>query len=322
MRKNMNKQETKNILIVHHKSDNDGLLSASLISYYLSSKGISVDTWGVEYDELNRLWNSGEDDMSNRFLGYDGVYMTDISFNSTKAMLWMRDNISNLFWFDHHKPIIDASREQFDNIPGIRNTQQSAIMCVYQYFYDSELSNVPQIIQELSDYDSWQWVKKDYYTEKYITSINTGFTELSELSLDFWLHNIERILSNNRGLHDEALHVGQIVERYRVRHYKRLLNQSDREWLVDGRKAIVLFGENVGSTAYRSVRNTGIEIGVSIMRMRDGRWKISICDINDSDVFDCGSYLREHYEGGGHRGAAGCIVSEETFINILKNRQL
>ena len=32
------------------------------------------------------------------------------------------------------------------------------------------------------------------------------------------------------------------------------------------------------------------------------------------------SFLKKNYGGGGHAGAAGCKVTEEQFIEILKNR--
>ena len=32
--------------------------------------------------------------------------------------------------------------------------------------------------------------------------------------------------------------------------------------------------------------------------------------------------LKEKYKGGGHQGAAGCQVTEEQFIEILKNRRI
>lgn len=323
MNNNQRKPGVKDVLVIHHKSDNDGILSAALIINYLfSNKHNRIHTWGVDYDELNNLWKQGVEAMTEKFQKYDGIFITDMSFNDPAAMQWMHDNVDNLYWFDHHKPIIEASKDKFDDIQGIRNTEQSAILCVYQFIYDPELTHVPKILQELSDYDSWQWVNKDY-EEDYIMAVNTGFTFLSNLSINFWLQNIDNILTENyKQLHKDALDKGKTIEKYTSEKYERMLKISDKTWNAGGEKAVVVFGDNARTSIYKSLRNTDVVHGISFKRLENGNWKVGLYNINDDCEFDCGQYLKEKYQGGGHKGAAGCVIEEDKFIEILKNKSL
>lgn len=324
----MNTQQKKmpdrKILVVHHKADNDGILSAALIAnYLLTNKHNKIETWGVDYDDLNNLWKQGTDAMTEKFGKYFSVFMTDMSFNDPEAMVWLHQNIDNLYWFDHHKPIIEESKNKFDDIQGIRNTKQSALMCVYQFIYNPELKNVPEVIQMLSDYDSWQWVEKGY-DKDYIMAFNTGYTFISELNINFWLDNIEDILNNkDKNLNAKALEKGNVIEQFMLQKNKKMLKECDKNWLVDGRKCVVVFqNDRTYSHMFESLKDTDIEQGVAFKRLENGQWKVGLYNINETTDFDCGEYLKEKYNGGGHKGAAGCIISEEKFVEILKNKSL
>lgn len=314
----------KKILVIHHKSDNDGILSAALITnYLLSNNHNKIHLWGVDYDDLNNLWKEGTEAMIKKFGGCFGVLMTDMSFNDPNAMIWMKENIDNFYWFDHHKPIIDESKGKFDDIPGIRNTQQSAILCVYQFIYDPGLKRVPTVLQTLSDYDCWQWVNKNY-EESYIMAFNTGYTFISKLDVNFWLGHLEYILEGkDKTLNKEALEKGQIIEQYNSEKYEKILKNSDKSWLVNNEKTVVVFtSDSTWSNLFKSLRDTDVKHAVSFKRLESGEWKVGLYNINDSDTFDCGLYLKENYNGGGHKGAAGCIISEEQMLEIIKNKSM
>ena len=159
----------KNTIIIYHKEDADGLLSAAIcwngllgndkhkIMYmlndsnnclntyihqfeYNNKNSTEIDLLGTTYAELSGLINQyGSytnliDSWSEK---YKTIIMTDISFNETGAMKYLADKFNiNFIWFDHHAPIINASyKEGFDTVPGSRETHCSAIMHVWKYFY-------------------------------------------------------------------------------------------------------------------------------------------------------------------------------------------
>jgi nanoRNase/pAp phosphatase (c-di-AMP/oligoRNAs hydrolase) len=49
---------------------------------------------------------------------------------------------------------------------------------------------------------------------------------------------------------------------------------------------------------------------------------MSLYNIYDNDNFNCGTYLKENYNGGGHVGAAGCTITNTKFIKILKTKKI
>ena len=99
---------------------------------------------------------------------------------------------------------------------------------------------------------------------------------------------------------------------------------GDKEWVVDGNRKtvmVVLYGPS-SSLMFQSLRNTEYKNGLIFRRYADGKWGISLYNINVEDTFDCGAYLKEHYNGGGHIGAAGAGITEEQFVNLLKTKSL
>jgi nanoRNase/pAp phosphatase (c-di-AMP/oligoRNAs hydrolase) len=73
---------------------------------------------------------------------------------------------------------------------------------------------------------------------------------------------------------------------------------------------------------FKCLRKKGIRHGLVFKHQPDGNWVLSMYNINDNDNFHCGDFLRAKYNGGGHKGAAGCTLDEKTFIKILKNKRI
>ena len=89
-----------------------------------------------------------------------------------------------------------------------------------------------------------------------------------------------------------------------------------------GRKCIALFIQGpTSSLIFSSIKNEYTN-GVVFKHLKCGDWGISLynTDIKYDSEFHCGEYLKKNYGGGGHAGAAGCKVTEEQFIELLKNR--
>lgn len=53
---------------------------------------------------------------------------------------------------------------------------------------------------------------------------------------------------------------------------------------------------------------------------KDKQWTISLYNINDDDEMRVGCYLKERYGGGGHKGAGGATISQETFDRIMEEK--
>ena len=324
----------KKTLLIYHFEDNDGVCSAAIMLHYLVNEmhidKKDVELFGVNYNMLAALPDTWFDEAVEK---YDRVIMTDISFNDPNRMLKLKELFgSNFVWVDHHAPIIKESyRLEFDDVNGLRDTKHSAIVNMWRYLYDPlKTEKIPLLFQYLSGWDSFSWKQYDMSFND-VRYVNKAYTKESQLNVDFYYNNMSKYLVNNR------VHLAvfkEISDMYRIgkrmcdkedQYYKEMIdNVGDKEWVVDGNRKtvmVVLYGGS-SSLMFQSLQDTEYKNGLVFRRYADGKWGISLYNINVEDTFDCGAYLKERYNGGGHKGAAGACITEEQFVNILKTKSL
>lgn len=352
-------------LLIYHREDNDGVFSASIIYDYLITKlGVNKDEiylLGADYNFLAK-WQADHKDLKKVHEEYARILMTDISFNDPKYMKQIYDEYNNDFiWCDHHAPIIKASSEyKFDNCPGIRNTQKSAILCVYEFLYDpfnvkyslvnnSPYSNIevfPEYLRILSAWDSWSY-EREGYEKDYARHVNKGTTIYFNLDINKVLPIVHDIISYYRDQHpDKSLLIDQQNIRNKMYDLGKSLNDydditmeniikesGDCSWKVRfededrGRplyhSACAIFHQGAtNSIMFQSLKKKGINHGLVFKHQSDGNWTMSMYNIDDNEWTHCGDFLKERYNGGGHKGAAGCTFTQDQFIEILKKKEL
>lgn len=324
----------KKYLLIYHREDNDGLISGALFFYHLT-KNLNINKndiqlMGADYNMLNDLPDEYIDDLPNKF---ESVIMTDISFNNTKRMKKLYDMYNSKFiWCDHHKAIITESfKMKFDMAPGVRDTSKSAILCAYQYLFDpfnEQYNNgqVSELLRTLSAYDSWSY-ERENIPFNICRAINKYITVHAELS--FWnaLELVENELIAPAIEHDLNRMFDKGMEYIKYDQYQSdelVRNYGDLTWTVgDNQKACALFWQGPSNSRFfETLQSTDIRQGIVFKRLPDTNWVISLYNVNDSEEFDCGKYLKETYKGGGHKGAAGCTISEKKFLKILKAKQI
>ena len=351
-------REQKEYLVIYHKEDNDGVFSAAIFYDYIVRvlcKDITdICFIGADYNDLAKFAKENTvEDLHNDF---KHIIMTDISFSDPNYMkkLW-KEFKYDFIWCDHHAPIIKASFEKhFDDVPGIRDINRSAILCVYKYLYDQfdEAYNdhkVPELLRILSAWDSWTYEKEGYNFE-FVRRINKAVTYKYNLELGKVKELVSDLIQTYQtgesfgifsGLYkDDPLiskdlfNVGTIIANVEDQNMENIVkNDGDCTWnivLHDEDKGRPLFRETcaifmqgaTSSTMFKSLRNTKIQNGLVFKHKTDGNWVLSLYNVNDDDWFHCGDFLKERYKGGGHKGAAGCTLTQEQFIKILKNKQL
>jgi len=342
-------------LIIYHREDNDGLFSGSLIYDYLIHKlninSENIDRLPADYNILAEF--AKEMSVEELHQKYKSIIMTDVSFNDWKYMKKLYKEFNTDFvWCDHHAPIIHLSHENnFDGIPGIRDTQRSAILNVWKYLYDQfdeayNNRNVPTYLRILSAWDSWTYDKEELDFE-FCRNVNKGTTIKLNLDMNEILPIIRDLVeiyvdgkTNNEfsmdGLIKSFETYGRILNRYDDIVMQNILNESgDKEWQLDlsdeeidvvkFRKACAIFHQGQSSSAlFYSLRETNPDLKNVIVfkHQPNNKWTLSLYNIYDDDWFHCGDFLREKYSGGGHKGAAGCTLTQEQFIKILKNKIL
>lgn len=337
-------KDIKHALVIYHREDNDGVCSAAIVSQFLKEfgyNGVNIKFYGCNYAELSTLWDehlNGDihDKLSDWVTKFDHIFMVDISFNEADAMDYLYINMPDgcFIWCDHHYPIIEFSLSHTDNYgfgrtPGIRNTNQSALMNTWEYMVTiSECkTDIPDTLVMLSDYDSWTWTQKDKYTgdgKDKLFALNTGFTRRSNLKIKWFEEYIYNILHKNNiwtgSIDDDCLQYGMIILKYDQERSTRAIKfHGDTNWTIGGEKACAVFTtDRFNSQSFSDVfAGTDVKHGIVFKRNPDGRWILSAYNVSNDIDFDCGAYLKANYGGGGHKGAAGCTISRDQFINLL-----
>ena len=336
------------VLIIYHFEDNDGVCSGAMFNWYLRNRldfeEKNITMMGANYASLASIeqsYKSNHGSYEGLFSEYGHIVMTDISFNNWEVMKSLWEQFGNRFvWCDHHKPIIEQSfREMFDDIPGVRDTQCSAILCAYRFLFDQlnvayNAKEVPPVLGYLSSWDSWSWVREGL-DEDWIRSFNVGVTNLSKLRLDFYYPLFDAWLLDRRPMEKDnavendafiksAVNLGEtFVEKEKSDMKKLIEDYGDGEWKVDGTREammVVMHGPT-GSQTFKSVKDEYAN-GIVFKHLKDGNWTISLYNTSNDDNFDCGAYLKEKYNGGGHKGAAGCTITSAQFFSMLEKKEI
>ena len=269
--------------------------------------------------------------------------MTDLSFNEVSAMKYLKNTFKNHFiWIDHHAPAIKASiKEGYGGLEGYRDTNQSAILNAYRYFYDPlnitrENGTLPNVLRVLSAYDSFSYEREGYEFD-YVEAVNLGANSMYELDFDKCTQMLNDILYydyteyvwkasiNNDYILANLEKCGKIIQKYeRQKNKKIITDYGDGDWFIENtnRKCIVLFMQGQTSLImFDSVKHLYSNAAV-FKRTPTGNWTMSLYNTNINDNFHCGEYLKEKYKGGGHSGAAGCTLPESKFLKMLKTKTI
>ena len=353
-----NEFQNSKILVIYHNEDNDGVCSAAIVSaFYKHCQdhiNRQIDLFGSNYKDLNDIWDNHMKSVRNSVEGgsteglskdqiviwessYDLIFMVDISFNNPDAMVHLYDAmpIDSFIWCDHHESAINNSIQYgYDSCPGIRRTDQSAILNTWDYMESVcgfGIHPSDSLIM-LSDYDSWQWAKKNRYNSEYnrdeLFALNKGFTEKSELKADWFEHYIYFIFYNSTDRTElayrrECIELGKLLLGYDSKRIGNVIRDcGDYSWTVNNRPACVLFTtEHFNSNAFKA-NCQNILNGVTFKKLCDDNWTMSLYNIDDRDDFHCGNYLKSKYGGGGHKGAAGCVLSTEQVMNLIETKKI
>lgn len=351
----------RNVLVIYHREDNDGACSAGIIDAMLKKHAadtvMKVKHLGVNYADLTRYWKEFEAANSDpsvfakpRMLkwkeDFDTVFMVDISFNEPAAMSFLYEAFGEHFiWCDHHKPIIELSREwNFGNAPGIRRTDKSALMNTW-YFMNSlfEIKDAAASDEmvKLSDWDCWAWSRMDIYKDENarenLFNLNVGITQQSNLNVRWfsdwvmdWLLAGCRYGNASSEKHFQAAWEAQAVgKQVRELDNKRIgravRSNGDTSWkLRNGDRVCVLFTtEKMNSQQFSALEDKTVRHGAVIKYdAPNGKWTASLYNFDDNDEFDCGKYLHEWYNGGGHKGAAGCTLTDAHVSGMIMSKQV
>jgi oligoribonuclease NrnB/cAMP/cGMP phosphodiesterase (DHH superfamily) len=329
----------KKILIIHHSVDNDGVVSAALVKYLMLKNSFIPNGEEVTFD-FKGMNNDFNPEMKRKDVKawskkYEYLVVTDFSLPPKTMNYCLALFETRFLWFDHHKTNIDESKKyKYCHANGMRSTDKSAILQAYCYFEDPFLykyrdkTEIPLVLGYLSAWDSWTY---DYfgYSAEECQKLNVAFTSYYKLNIDSIYSDIEKLISpKNNYLVYELIRQGEVLwEHDAYRAEREINNNGDTKWVLrtneGDRKAVAVY--MVGGTTskmFKQFIGTDVQNAIVIRPNLKNKWTISLYNIDNSDDFHCGEFLKKKYGGGGHSGAAGASFKPTEMLKIIKEKIL
>lgn len=279
-------------LIVYHSKDYDGICSREIVKKAYPD----AETFGFNYG----------DKIPDNLDTYDQLILVDISF-PPDIMKGIKDR---LIWVDHHITAIqDSEKNGYAGVPGIRKIGEGACSLAWKYFMKSP---VPEAVSLLSAYDVWDKEKHDWERE----TLPFQYALRGLYGLDLTAEIIESDPLN-------IIQEGKIILRYQKEEWKNCVNKNAFPVTVDGKlKGLAMITTNTGSSQFDHVY-PDYDIFVWGTLGGDGIFRFSIASNSERvSEFNCGVYMKEHYNGGGHQGVAGGWMNLDQFIGFIRQRIL
>ena len=321
------------IALIYHSADSDGLMGGYLLSKIFVKE--------IELKEAELIpYNYGTEDEFLRNREYTKYIFVDI----TPPIEWLKANIDkigkdfNIEIFDHHAPKFDEIFQEFSNLFGkgiIYNFYDTMSGCKilletkkqnFLNLFDSDIyDNLRLIINLISDYDNWNFSKKDYhfnnenklsiYNEKDVLSLNMYLQQFHEFSkfeeeIDyisqhsnfenylnkFILRDGNTIINKIKSDNKQILSKGQYLEEFPMFFYQGYPDYFLQLEILD----------KYPETKYW----IGFQINLE-------KQQISF-SIRSQSQNDC-NLIAKRFGGGGHKKAAGFKLGFKIGFGFLKN---
>lgn len=306
--------QRKNSIVIYHRVDFDGLFSSAIVEKFINecSDYVGYDLFGYTYgDEI-------PDPLMWLERGYNSIIMVDISF-PTEVMLKYRDlclsDQAEVIWIDHHVTAIDDSfKNGYSDLPGLRGLDVAA--CEYSWMFFYPKTQIPSIIQYLSAYDTWNKMRFDWsgavFPIQLALKAKYGLNQES-ISKDF----SNNLVYMNSDQFYNIVESGKLICKYLERTWKAAVKTYSFEIQVAGKfRGIAIMSTEFSSNTFNSVIED-YDVCCVVNRRGPNQYSCSLYVEPGKDIpFNAGEYLKEMYGGGGHKGAAGCVLTKEQFDRL------
>lgn len=300
------------IAIVYHKIDCDGLCSYAVIYHALKEQYADRDD--LEIVGIGYNHNNPTPDLD----GFDTVYVVDICLPA-ETMLELRRKC-NLIWIDHHATSIAMSREKgFSDVMGLRTIGVGACLLCWRFMYPAvPEGQEPIFVRLLSAYDVFD---KNAFPWDIVT-LPYQYAVRNRLGLE--PAEFVKALEDENYLGHHILAEGNAIVQYVRQQGARAARAYGFDVMIDGKvKALCLLTGDFGSIPLElTAKERGAEVIINCNRVDAGVYKVSVFAVDGDAPIDLGAYMKAFYTGGGHHNAAGGMLTQENFLNLINNQVL
>ena len=305
------------IAIVYHRIDFDGICSFAIACQQIE---LANALSGHEVDITPVPWNRG--DGIPCLDTFEDIYILDIAF---PAEIMCRLNEKHrLVWIDHHSTTIDEmDAAGLANVPGIRRQGVGACELTWEYFARGQ--KAPKQLLLLSAYDVWDKERFDW--ENVTLPFQYGMRNRFGLDAARFLNEFPFGRMDENAFIDDIIKEGRIIINYVRKTGYNMAMSYGIDITFDGQPALLLLTDTPGCFPYvEAAKDMGARVLVLAnvhMKSGDNCYKLSAYVPDASNDIHAGRYLKEKYiNGGGHAGAAGCIIPENEFLRIMHEKTI
>ena len=278
-------------IIVHHSEDFDGICSKLIVSRVFPGATTLGFNYGDPIPDLS---------------GYDKIIMVDISFPSD-IMYGIKEKLT---WIDHHITAIqDSEKNRYSGVPGIRKVGKGACELVWEYFMKS---SVPQAVKYLSAYDVFDKSRFPWLDE--VVPFQYALRGRYGLKL------VDEVIDMDP---NDLIREGKSILNFLGLDWKESVNKNAFPITIDGKyKGICMITTQKGSLQFDSVYPE-YDLFMWGSFDKSGVFRFSLASNGERvPEFNCGLYLKNHYNGGGHQGIGGGTLGLDQFIGLIQQKVL
>lgn len=300
-------------LIIYHSIDFDGICSMAIIRQWCLKNKHSVDLIGYNYDNETPSFNADD---------YDLIWVVDVCLDP-KTMVMLKE-AHKLTWIDHHVTSIQDSVENgFDDAFGLRREGKGACELCWEFLHMYDKKETPMLVQWLSAYDVWD--KKRFDWESVTLPFQFGMRDRFNLDAEAFF-TFFHCFADDPAEVDDILRTGRTIIRYVRASGEMACKKYAFEITIGNQlKGLAMMTPHFGALEFeQAMRQRGCQVAVCINKKTDSdEFNVSLyAGDNDLEGFNIGAYMKKHYGGGGHRGAAGGKLTQEQFLRLLNEKTL
>jgi len=296
---------SEQVMIISHAVDMDGWFSAAVLMLkYGKENCIYVPAdYAYEASVFTALLTSIIDGTCPKT-----VFITDFSFNPNNfraiAAAAQHHDVK-VWWFDHHESAIERTKQfpALTELPGVRNIDYSAAKLVADWAGAEDKQK--QIIQVVSDYDTWNFDEKKYWGQ--MGPVFNAWFNFQSLPPEKMVDRAITVLTGN--VWEGAMELGS-----------KLILDKKAQFESIAKQAMFVQYDNLTAAVFNcSEKGAGYvainlydkcDFAVSWRVLGNGKVSVSFCsDESGPDV----SKIASKFGGGGHEHASGATVSFQTF---------
>lgn len=266
-------------------------------------------------------YNHG-DPLPERLNLYDEVWVLDIML--PLDVMDSLDADVHLTWIDHHETSIKEYLDRYDSgyFCGRRdsNGRDSACSLCWKWIHGEE-EVMPEAVRLLAAYDVWDKISRPW--EEVTLPFQYAMRNRYALDAEAFYRDY-RSRMREKGFVEGLLAEGRAILHFVRTQGGRGANSYGFEVSVGGKaKALCILTDAGGSVPYeKSALERGCQVIITANRLPDGRFKLSCFSPVENCPVHLGEYLHDVYGGGGHRKAAGAVLSESQFVRMLHDKRL